>query len=72
MALSPFSSYVSRFLVFMPLLDNLFYLLDPSHPSRPRPNATPSQSCPDPAFESQSAKACLLAQLLANTCSYLS
>ena len=41
-AFSPFSNYVPRFLVFMPLLKNLFYLLDPNHPSRPNPNATSS------------------------------
>lgn len=35
--ISPFSNDVSGFFVFRPLLTDLFYLLDPNHPSRPPP-----------------------------------
>lgn len=43
MALSPFSNYVSGFLVFVPLLGNLLSFPDPDHPSGPNPNGTSSK-----------------------------
>ena len=50
-----FPHWVPRFLVFIPLLKNSFYFLDPNHPSRPNPNATSSmKSTPAPPLNPHS------------------